>query len=66
MKEHFLNKTKTYYCQEKNIFAINPSRPDPGQREKFNLKFLFSHFFVVLKAFIKPFEAPKRRVKIKI
>ena len=48
MKEHFLNKTKTYYCQEKNIFAINPSHPDPGQREKFNLKFLFSDFFVVL------------------
>ena len=41
---------------------INSSRPDPGRREKFNLKFLFSNFFVVpqkVKAFIKPFEAPK-------
>ena len=27
--------------------SINPSRPDPGRREKINLKFLFSHFFVV-------------------
>ena len=26
---------------------INSSRPDPGQREKINLNFLFSHFFVV-------------------
>ena len=26
---------------------LNPSRPDPGRREKINLKFLFWHFFVV-------------------
>ena len=32
-------------CVEFIIF--NPSRPDPGQREKINLKFLFSHVFVV-------------------
>ena len=39
---------------------LNPSRPNPGRREKIKLKFLFSHFFVV------PFEAPQRSVKIKI
>ena len=26
---------------------INPSHPDPGRQEKFNLKFLFSNFLVV-------------------
>ena len=40
--------------------SINPSRPDPGEREKINLNFYFH------KAFIKPFEAPQRSVKIKI
>ena len=31
------------------------------------MKFFFSHFFVnAFKAFIKPFEAPQRSVKIKI
>ena len=57
-----------------HITGFNPSRPDLGQREKINLKFLFSHFFVVpqkifmkaLKAFTKPFEAPQRSAKIKI
>ena len=29
------------------ILSFNPSRPDPGQREKINLKFLLSLFFVV-------------------
>ena len=38
-------KVKRYFI--KSIFVINPSRPDPGQGEKFNLKFLFSHFFPV-------------------
>ena len=38
---------------------------------KINFKFLFLHFFVVLqkdfdKAFIEPFDAPQRSVKIKI
>ena len=28
-------------------YHFNPSHPDPGQIEKINLKFLFSHFFVV-------------------
>ena len=40
-------------------------------RMKINFKFLFLHFFVVLqkdfnKAFIEPFDAPQRSVKIKI
>ena len=29
------------------LYDINPSRPNPGRREKKSLKFLFSHFFVV-------------------
>ena len=27
--------------------VINPCRPDPGQREKINVIFLFLHFFAV-------------------
>ena len=44
---------------------VDPSRPDPGQREKIKLHFRF-HTLCCLKAFIKPFEAPQRSVKIKI
>ena len=50
---------------------FNPSRPDPGQREKIDLNFYFhtslyasKGFMKALKAFIKPFEAPQRSVKI--
>ena len=32
-----------------NIYFVNPSRPDPEQREKNELKFIFSHFFVSLR-----------------
>ena len=51
-----------------NFYKINLPVPIPiGRREK--VRFLFSHFFVVphkvFKAFIKPFEAPQRSVKIK-
>ena len=51
------------------INFVNPSGPIPDEEGKLN--FLFSHFIVVsqkvlLKAFIKPFEAPQRSVKIKI
>ena len=53
---------------------INPSRPDPGRREKILIQiFIFTPlcdaskgFMRALKAFIKPFEVPQRRVKIKI
>ena len=38
--------------------TLNPSRPDPGQREKIDLK--------AFKDFMKLFEAPQRSVKIKI
>ena len=56
---------------EKSPF--NPSRPNPGRREKIKLDFYF-HFFAMpqkgfMKAFqalIKAFEAPQRSVKIKI
>ena len=54
-------------------FPINPSRTDPGRREKINITFYFhtslrclKRFNKALKAFIKPFEAPQRSVKIKI
>ena len=46
---------------------------NPGRREKINLNFIFTllcdaskGFMKALKAFIKPFEAPQRSVKIKI
>ena len=46
---------------------------NPGQSEKIKLNFYFhtlcgasKGFMKVLKAFIKPFEAPQRSVKIKI
>ena len=40
------NVPENFYNLKACIF-INPSRPDPGQQEKFNLKSLFSLFFVV-------------------
>ena len=56
------------YC---TIF--NPQRPNPGQSEKIKLIFYFhtslwclKGFMKAFKAFIKPFEAPQRSVKIKI
>ena len=60
--------------KSQSFLGFNPSRSDPGQKEKINFKFLFSHFFVVpqkvlwkaIKAFTKPFKAPQRSVKIKI
>ena len=52
---------------------LNPSRPDPGQREKIDWNVLFNFFCSAskdfaktLKTFIKPFEAPQKSVKIKI
>ena len=65
--------------QVKNIIhrfscVLNPSRPNPGRREKISLKlFIFillcvasKDFMKAFKAFIKPFETPQRSVKIKI
>ena len=54
--------------------CVNPSRVNSGQREKFDLKiFIFTllcgaskGFLKAFKAFIKPFEAPQKSVKIKI
>ena len=50
---------------------INPSHPNPRWREKIKLNYYFhtsasKGFMKALKAFIKPFEAPQRSVKIKI
>ena len=39
--------------------------PIPDEEKQIKLNFYF-HFFVALKAFIKPFEAPQKSVKIKI
>ena len=44
---------------------VNPSRPDPGRREKINLNFYFHTSLRCLKkAFERPFEVPQRSVKI--
>ena len=57
----------------KTLFVLEPSHPDPGQREKINLNFHFhtsswcpKRFYEGLKAFIKPFETLQRSLKIKI
>ena len=53
--------------------SINPSRPDPGRREKITKILNFTllcgaskSFMKAFKAFIKPFEAPQRSMKIKL
>ena len=57
---------KSYKDFLKTIYTF-PSQS--WTKRKNQIKFLFSHFFVVsqkvLKSFIKPFEAPQRSVKIK-
>ena len=52
---------------------FNPSRPNPGRREKINLNFYIHTSLCCLKRFYggttglhKTFEAPKTSVKIKI
>ena len=56
-----------------SVFVFNKlilTPPDPcipeSSIKSINLKFPFLHIFVVLEAFIKPFEAPQISVKIKI
>ena len=58
---------------EKNIFnfflycCFKSSRPNPGRREKIKLNFYFhTSLWCFKKAFIKPFEASQKSVKIKI
>ena len=52
---------------------INPSRSNHGWREKIKLNLFFTllcgtskGFLKAFKVFIKPFEVPQRRVKIKV
>ena len=55
-----------------NFGKVNPFRPNPRRRGKTNLNFIFtllcgaSKGFMKGKAFIKPFEAPQRSIKVKI
>ena len=55
------------------LSVFNPSRPNPGRREKIKLNVYIQTslgasrgFMKALKAFIKSFKAPQRSVKIKI
>ena len=68
-----LNSCESIVFGQTSEIWINPSRRDLGRREKINLIFIFTllcgaskGFIKVLKAFIKPFEAPQRSAKIKI
>ena len=45
--------------------ALNPSRPNSGRRENINLNFYFQTSLWCLKR-LKPFDAPRKSVKIKI
>ena len=47
MEKDFSVKWRKILSKNKSLLNLNPSCPNPGEREKFNLKFLFSHFFVV-------------------
>ena len=49
LKTYLVAGYEKEFPQEEHFDAIsfNPSRPNPGRREKNNLKVLFSHFFVV-------------------
>ena len=58
------------------LVVVNPSRPDSGRGGKINLNYLILIFTFLcsasnglkktFKAFIQPFEAPQRSVKIRI
>ena len=73
-RTYFLQVFFTYKILKiQQINNINPSRPNPRQREKINLNFYFhtslwclKRFYERLKGLIKRFEAPQRSVKIKI
>ena len=56
-----LNKVKVYF--------LNPARPAHLRHlcyKNLNLNFYFHFFVKTFQAFIKPFEAPQRSMKIKI
>ena len=46
--------------------ALNPSRPDPGRREKIELNFYFHTSCGAPKGFMKAFKVPQSSVKVKI
>ena len=49
-----------------SFWTLNPSRPDLGRRENFNISLWFlKRFYKGFKGH-KPFEAPRRSVKMKI
>ena len=59
------------YSKSNYFTKLNPFRPDPGRGEQINLNFHFTLLcgaskgsMKVLKAFIKPSEAPQTSVKI--
>ena len=63
---NFWNFLLMSFCLVTKKNHFNPSPLDPGQREKINLNFYFHTSLCSFKAFIKPFEAPQRSMKIKI
>ena len=77
LETQFKNFLEKSYSKIFILLYFDPFRPVSGQKERHNLIFFFfffSHLYVVpqkvfmkaLKAFLKPFEVPKRSVKIKI
>ena len=67
------HENKNHEIHEETVNEFNPACPNNGQRGKIKLNFYFftslwclRSFNEALKAFIKPFEAPERSVKIKI
>ena len=58
---------KNCFTEAFQISDVNPFRPDPGRRDKINFNFYFhTSMKWLIKAFIKPSEAPQRSVKIKL
>ena len=75
LETQFKNFLEKSYSKIFILLYFDPFRPVSGQKERHNLiYFFFSHLYVVpqkvfmkaLKAFLKPFEVPKRSAKTKI
>ena len=70
---HTLKKQKTLKCYDCNFFMLTLNGLIPDKVKKLSEIFIFTllcgaskGFMKALKAFIKPFEAPQRNMKIKI